>query len=118
MKLIIKLILSILLILPCSCTKELTDEDVYKVTNHGKSLFIYLSSGDLLESQTKDLDINRIEDIEIQGHIGGFNLALLRDLSGGMDSLLLGGKNLSILNIKKVFFERERKSITHEMERI
>lgn len=106
MKLIIKLILSILLILPCSCTKELTDEDVYKVTNHGKSLFIYLSSGDLLESQTKDLDINRIEDIEIQGHIGGFNLALLRDLSGGMDSLLLGGKNLSILNIEKVFFER------------
>ena len=73
MKVIVKLILSILLILPCSCTKELTDEeDVYKVTNHGKSLFIYLSSGDLLESQTKDLDISKIEELEIQGHVGGF----------------------------------------------
>lgn len=107
MKVIVKLILSILLILPCSCTKELTDEeDVYKVTNHGKSLFIYLSSGDLLESQTKDLDISKIEELEIQGHVGGFNLAFLRDLSGGTDSLLLGGKKMSVLNLEKVFFDR------------
>ncbi len=106
MKVIIKLlILNILLILSCSCTKELTDEDVFKVTNHGKSLFIYLSSGDLLESLTKELDIDKIEDLEIQGHLGGFNLAFLRDLSGGTDSLLLGGKNLSTLNLEKVFFE-------------
>lgn len=118
MKVIIKLFLSILLILPCSCTKELTDEDVYKVTNHGKSLFIYLSSGDLLESQTKDLDINRIEELEIQGHIGGFNLAFLRDLSGGTNSLLLGGKNLSTLNMEKVFLKGEKKSITHGKEKI
>ena len=65
-----------------------------------------MASGDLLESRTADIDISSIEELEIQGYIGGFNLAFIRDLCGGTDSLLLGGRHLRILNLKKAFFDK------------
>lgn len=87
------------------CVKELYDDDDFTLSNGGKCLSIYISSGESLKQKTESIDLTSIEKIILSGKIAGENLAFLRKLSGGDDFEFLGGRKLGYLDMSDVSFQ-------------
>lgn len=104
MKLINFYLLFLLALFSQSCAKELIDDGFFKLSDGGKTMEIHIDKGENLKSKLNSFDAFGIETMVISGHIGGHTLSFLRDLSGGNDSELLGGRNLGRLDISAVFF--------------
>ena len=87
-----------------SCVKTLTDDDEFILCNGGKELHIHIPKGVSLSDATASIDMYKVENLTISGHLGGHNLAFIRDLAGGDNIDFLAERNLGVLNLKECSF--------------